>query len=639
MHYRKEIDGLRAVAVVPIILFHAGFSIFSGGYVGVDIFFVISGYLITSILIEALENKQLSLIQFYERRARRILPALFVVMLACIPFAYLWMLPSQLADFGQSLVAVVFFASNVLFWIEEGYFAAASELKPLLHTWSLAVEEQFYIVFPVFLMLVWRSGRRFALWSVAAVVALSFLLAEWGWRHEPTANFYLAPARAWELLAGSICSFLTVRRTQWSNNLLGALGLALVLYSIFAFDEKTPFPSAYTLAPVGGTALIILFAGQGTWVARLLSTPVFVGIGLISYSAYLWHQPLFAFARLSNYRVPDSLTMAMLCIATLILAWATWYFVEQPFRRREHPLHVTRRSLALGAGVMAAALLSAGLVFHFEKGFRSRADGVNLAKLEKRVEINFGLHRDCEGRFNDSENCRTSDTPSVLLWGDSFAMHLLQGIMAGNTQLGLQQHTKSSCAPVLGLAMMTQIYTERWARGCIDFNEKVLEWLKAHDSVDLVILSSPYAQLFQKSVLMKDGSRLRDPGLENIAEAMKATADAIRATGAKVVIVSPTPESGQNNGQCILRSKFFGATEEVCNFPLTTETQAFELLRSVQDEIPVFWVHEEFCTSGECDVIMDDIFVFRDGGHLSKEGSAHLGLKNNWLEKFYAMAK
>ena len=201
MKYRAEIDGLRALAVVPVILFHAGFELFSGGFVGVDVFFVISGYLITTILIEDIDNNRFSIVNFYDRRARRILPALFFVMLVCIPFAWMWMLPNQMNDFAKSLVAVTLFASNILFWRESGYFDAAAEEKPLLHTWSLAVEEQYYLLFPIFLILAWRFGKNRVFWMIVLMAAISLLLSEWGWRNQTTANFYLAPTRAWELFA------------------------------------------------------------------------------------------------------------------------------------------------------------------------------------------------------------------------------------------------------------------------------------------------------------------------------------------------------------------------------------------------------------------------------------------------------
>ena len=408
MQYRPEIDGLRAVAVLPVILFHAGFGLFSGGYVGVDVFFVISGYLITSILLADLERGRFSILRFYERRARRILPALFVVMLACLPFAYLWMLPTQLKDFAQSLVATVFFASNILFWREDGYFAAAAELKPLLHTWSLAVEEQYYLLFPPVLLGLWRIGRRWAFWAVVTVAVLSLGLAEWGWRNSPSANFYLAPTRAWELLAGSICAFLSLGRAQRSNEVLGAAGLGLIVFAIFAYDDTTPFPSLYGLAPVAGTALVILFASGGTWTGRLLSLRGFVGIGLISYSAYLWHQPLFAFARLRTIGEPTTVLMTGLAVLSLLLAWATWAWVEQPFRRRGTQLLPERRTMFAASGTVAAVFVAIGLAGHVGEGFEGRSrKGIELAGLDARVAVNFGLHEDCEDAFNTSKNCQT----------------------------------------------------------------------------------------------------------------------------------------------------------------------------------------------------------------------------------------
>jgi peptidoglycan/LPS O-acetylase OafA/YrhL len=207
MDYRPEIDGLRALAVLPVILFHAGFETFSGGFVGVDVFFVISGYLITTIILKELEQDDFSIARFYERRARRILPALFLVMFVCIPFAWLWLLPDDMQRFSQSLVAVSTFVSNLLFWQESGYFDTAAELKPLLHTWSLAVEEQYYVLFPLFLVLVWPFGKRWILVLLALGAVLSLSLAEWGSFRRPAATFYLLPTRGWELLLGALIAF------------------------------------------------------------------------------------------------------------------------------------------------------------------------------------------------------------------------------------------------------------------------------------------------------------------------------------------------------------------------------------------------------------------------------------------------
>jgi len=280
MLYRSEIDGLRAVAVVPVILFHAGVAGFSGGYVGVDVFFVISGYLITTIILNDLEAGRFSIARFYERRARRILPALSVVLLCCIPFAWLWMLPQELVAFGKSLVATMLFGSNVLFWKESGYFDPAVELKPLLHTWSLAIEEQYYLLFPVTLALIWRWRKSAVLPSLVFVILVSLAISEWGSRNAPSANFYLLPSRVWELLVGALTAFRFGNSYKRSHT-LGLLGLGLIVCAVFFLDATTPMPSLWTLLPVIGTALILGFGRDATVVAKLLSIKPLVGLGLI----------------------------------------------------------------------------------------------------------------------------------------------------------------------------------------------------------------------------------------------------------------------------------------------------------------------------------------------------------------------
>jgi peptidoglycan/LPS O-acetylase OafA/YrhL len=340
VQYRAEIDGLRALAVLPVILFHAGFAWFSGGFVGVDVFFVISGYLITTIIISEMAEGKFSIVNFYERRARRILPALFFVMAACLPFAWLWLTPNDLKDFGNSLVAVSTFSSNILFWLESGYFDTAAELKPLLHTWSLAVEEQYYILFPIFLMLTWRLGIKWVLVLLSVVFLLSLGIAQWGAYNATTAAFFLLPTRGWELLVGVFAAFYlkynTHLKSLFLNQILSLLGFGMITYSIIAFDKTTPFPSLYALIPTIGTGLLILCAVPKTYIHKLLSLKFIVGIGLISYSAYLWHQPLLAFARHRILGDVSDLILIILCVASLAMAWFSWRFVEQPFRSRTH---------------------------------------------------------------------------------------------------------------------------------------------------------------------------------------------------------------------------------------------------------------------------------------------------------------
>jgi len=335
LKYRADIDGLRAVAVLPVIFFHAGFDFFSGGFIGVDVFFVISGFLITNILLEEIESRNFSILSFYERRARRILPALFVVIIVCVPFAWMWMLPSQLKDFSKSIAAVGIFISNVLFWTESNYFDLASELKPLLHTWSLAVEEQYYIVFPLFLIVLWRFGCRKALIVLIFFVVLSVSFLELIRDGNQKGVFFLSHWRAWELVVGSICAFVLYIKGLKENEFFSFIGLSLIILCILLYSHVTPFPGLYTMVPVLGASLVILFSGEKTLVSRFLNIRILVGVGLISYSAYLWHQPIFAFSRIISAEELDWWIMGVLSMVTLLIAYFSWKYIEMPFRRKE----------------------------------------------------------------------------------------------------------------------------------------------------------------------------------------------------------------------------------------------------------------------------------------------------------------
>lgn len=478
MDYRREVDGLRAFAVVPVILFHAGFEVFSGGFVGVDVFFVISGYLITTIILAELEQGKFSIINFYERRARRILPALFLVMFACLPFAWLWLLPSDMKDFAHSLVAVPLFVSNILFWRESGYFEAAAELKPLLHMWSLAVEEQYYLIFPLFLMLTWRFGKRSILVLLAIFALASLGVAHWGSTAKPAAAFYLLPTRGWELLTGAFVSFylsseIRNKPSRLMQEFGGVIGLGLLLYSVFSFDKSTPFPSLYTLVPTVGAALIILYASRATLVGRMLGLNVFVGVGLISYSAYLWHQPLFAFARHQGLTEFDHVEFVILVSLSFALAYTSWYYVEKPFRSKAL---ISRNSIFLFGIAGSLFFVSFGFAGHFKNG-----DMGQLSAEQEKFLLSFdnalpawnyfnktGISEkyrfDCD--FYDipkyrsgnptnaplksiSTNCFTSSKSKdklIFIWGDSHAQQLYHGLSkAISTDYDILQVASSGC--------------------------------------------------------------------------------------------------------------------------------------------------------------------------------------------------
>jgi peptidoglycan/LPS O-acetylase OafA/YrhL len=445
MRYRPEIDGLRAIAVAAVILFHAGFALFSGGFVGVDVFFVISGFLITSIIVEDLKTEQFSVIRFYERRARRILPALFTVMAACMPFAYGLLSPDDLKDFAQSLAAICLFASNVLFWGESGYFDTQAELKPLLHTWSLAVEEQFYVVFPLLLLAAWRLGWRFLLVLIGGIAALSFIASVDEVRHFPSAAFYLLPSRAWQLLVGALASFVADR---WqpaatrrplpgvAGEAVGWGGMAMILLALFLFDERTPFPGLNAVLPTLGTAMVLLGSSDRTSVGRMLAWRPLVGLGLISYSAYLWHQPLFAFTKQALLaELPTDLAV-VLCAVTIVLACLSWRYIEQPFRDRSF---ISRGAVFAMSAAGMAVFVGLGFIGH---RMSDRITQVRLRSVDPARRSQFRTRESLVADRNafvkqflpEAGNDFSSDaaTKKILILGDSVSEDLYSALMVNS---------------------------------------------------------------------------------------------------------------------------------------------------------------------------------------------------------------
>ena len=387
--YRPEIDSLRALAVIPVILFHAGLKSFEGGYIGVDIFFVISGYLITSLILSEKSHGTFSIIKFYERRIRRLLPALFLVILITIPFSFYLLTPSALKDFGQSIIAVTSFSSNILFWRESGYFATASELKPLLHTWSLSIEAQFYILFAIFCLFIFRLKDKWILLTSFILLCLSFILANWGAINKPIANFYLFPTRLWEFMIGFFVAYYMMNfqptRSHIKNELLSITGLLMIISSIIVYDNNTPFPSLYTVMPTIGAALLILFTQPNTYLYKLFNSRILIWIGLISYSAYLWHYPILALAKNTISEELSEYHIFIILICTLILSHLSWILVEKPFRSKELFSSSQVYKIIVSA---AAILILIGSYLNITHG------GLNLyTKQDQKILKNLLIHQ------------------------------------------------------------------------------------------------------------------------------------------------------------------------------------------------------------------------------------------------------
>ena len=347
LSYRPEIDGLRAIAVMAVIFYHAQISIlgiepFKGGYIGVDIFFVISGYLITSLILKELEaNKNFSFLSFYERRCRRLLPVLFFVILVFLPFSWFYLIPPAFEDFSKSILYAVGFGSNFFFHYSGlEYAGVAGMYKPFLHTWSLSVEEQYYIIFPIFLYFTFKYFNKYLFQILSLVLIISFLFAEWGSKNYISATFYFIHSRMWELLAGSMLAYLEIKKGSRSENktlneLLPILGILFIVFFIIFNNDKINHPSFKTFFPVIGTCLFIWFSKKETLLGKVMSLKLLVGIGLISYSLYLWHYPIFSFLRITDSIQGNILMKILTFIILILLSIITYFLIESPFRDKK----------------------------------------------------------------------------------------------------------------------------------------------------------------------------------------------------------------------------------------------------------------------------------------------------------------
>ncbi|WP_312682866.1 acyltransferase family protein [Stenotrophomonas chelatiphaga] len=523
--YRPEIDGIRSLAIIPVLLYHAGVAGFSGGFVGVDVFFVISGYLITSILVREFSEGTYSIASFYERRIRRIFPALIVVLGFVIIVSPASLLPSEFTTLGRDAISSVFFVANINFWMQSGYFAADAEAKPLLHMWSLGVEEQFYLVAPLALYLILRfaPNRKLTLVGIAALVSLAgciYLTPRF-----PGASFYLLPTRAWELLVGSWLAIYGSQFNIHANNqrtmtreAAGMFGLALVIAPVLTYTRETAFPGYAAIAPVIGAALLIL-SGSQTLTGRLLSLKPLVKIGLISYSLYLWHWPLIVFFKNAGW-LPSGVGTASVIALSVLLAWLTWRFIESPTRNR---IVFSPKRLGCICAAASITLVLTSAVFISLDGWNSRFSSKVVAYDEDRNDVSPDRDR-CHfagGSPPLDAACvlGPDKVPSVAVWGDSHGVELAKAV--GEAGVPVLQLTYSSCPPALNAT----IREDRPA--CAKHNEEVLEELSESSSIDTVILTSYYDFPVSRSGELQAG----------LAE----TAKELDEAGKKVIVIGPYP--------------------------------------------------------------------------------------------------
>lgn len=576
MKYRPDIDGLRALAVLPVVFYHAGVPSISGGFIGVDVFFVISGFLITSIVAREIAEGRFSLISFYERRARRILPALTVVILASFAVSWFVLLPAEMEQLGQSAIATSLFFSNLYFLSTLDYFSQAAEFAPLLHTWSLAVEEQFYLFFPPLLMLLAWMGLTRSFLAVAGLSLVSLVAAIATLPSHPESVFYQIFFRAWELGAGAMLALAAVRppRQRAWREVIAVAGLAAIIIPIFTFDAATPFPAAAALPPVVGATILIWVGAQGggSIVSSVLGYRFLVWIGLISYSLYLWHWPILAFARilLDSAVLPMHVGIGAVILSTL-MAWGSLHFVERRFRVPA-PQGFGRRTIFLVSACSLTFIGVAGALMDVTKGLPARLP-TNVTRIAEFAGDTNDRRKECFNRRPNEGLCSIGtlsskdSTIDFLFWGDSHANAMMPGMDEAASIAGKRGvfAGHSGCPPFIAVQKV------RGGKRCTSFNESILSWLRGREDVELVILGARWP-------LFVEGTRYRgeagtDLYLESIDGSLPSsnisnntaliryglieTLTEIVASGRKVLLLGPTPEIGHDVPKVLARKELF----------------------------------------------------------------------------------
>ncbi len=643
--YRPDIDGLRALAIIPVIFFHAFPTIMPGGFVGVDIFFVISGFLISNIILQALQRGDFSFRGFYANRIRRIFPALLVVLLTCFVVGWFFLLPDEYAQLGKHIVGAAAYVENFVLRREAGYFDVRSSLKPLMHIWSLGIEEQFYLTYPLFLWLVWRVRQN--LFDVLLSLAfLSFGLNIWQVHCDVVAAFFFPQTRGWELMVGGAiaCWYLSGRqfRSTSVRNACSVAGTLLIVLAIFLIHERDLFPGWWAVLPVSGASLLIL-GGPGAWInRRILSHKWMVFVGLISYPLYLWHWPVLTFPRiLRGAELPAVARLAGLLVS-FGLAAATWRFIENPIRFGRKTWIKTAALLSTSAAIGCLGYAA------YRDGFIGRFPNA-VADIGRLREVRWAI-QECRSAVGmpDIDYCRASSgsTPDVLLIGDSHAAVLYDG-------LAPEYEKRSEKVMNLGQSGCVPLYdTDSFSRGsshkdCRPVVNHMLDFSISAASVHTIIVSSRGPKYMSgegfgsveegtpSKELLFGHARAATPQEEMFAESLRNTVSRLYASKKDIVLFLDWPELGFDPRTCLLRPvRLFSNPRAICGVPrveVEARNQAYRgLVFELKKEFPKIRVFDPLpylCDRSTCYGMKDGHLLYSDDNHLSITGASYLSRK------------
>ncbi|MDB5804668.1 MAG: Peptidoglycan/LPS O-acetylase OafA/YrhL, contains acyltransferase and SGNH-hydrolase domain [Betaproteobacteria bacterium] len=648
LKYRSDIDGLRAIAVLAVVGFHAFPGWVGGGFIGVDVFFVISGFLIGGIIWNQLEQGNFNLGAFYTRRIARIFPALAVVLVASLLFGLLVLLPIEYMALGRHVAGGAAFVSNLLSWSEAGYFDHAAQTKPLLHLWSLGIEEQFYVVWPLLMLWLWR-GRRPFLAITGALALVSFLINIATVGSHGNAAFYSPLSRLWELAAGAILSYLATHGPEFSarsREWRSPAGLGLILAGALLLKQDFLFPGGWALLPVAG-AWLVISAGPGAWLNRqLLGHPALVWVGLISYPLYLWHWPTLAFARIVNGSTPGWEVRSALVLLSFVLAWLTCKLVERPLRFEVLAKAGTRISLCALLATCGGAGYAVSSSWNMAAAPIDFADHLNVGLLDRARTRYAGNPGRGAAKFSLSpcpdtlahaafapHFCLKSaqGAPTVALFGDSHADDKYVGIAEQDRAHAWLLAANSSCPPVNGIDFVGD------AADCRQRTEGITRWLIARPEIRTVVLSfwgnytlEPYAADHRAAAKAGRGAgRISGPGDATLSQqglfllGLENTVDLLQRNGKSVVLLIDVPELPFFPADCLRRS---GA--DSCKLSrqevLARQAPLRAMMKQIQLKYPQARVYDSlafFCAKAQCELPDDTMSYYNDSHHLSPFGS------------------
>ncbi|AEX22416.1 acyltransferase family protein [Vibrio sp. EJY3] len=622
MNFRYDINGLRAIAVIAVVLFHFNPEWVPGGFAGVDVFFVISGFLMTGIIFRGLENNDFNLFKFYIARANRIIPALVALCLVLLVYGWFYLIPLDYKALGKHVASSIGFLSNIIYWRESGYFDAVSHEKWLLHTWSLSVEWQFYIIYPIILLALQRFlSLEYLKRLVVIGTLIGFFFSVIATMKWTNPAYYLLPTRAWEMMAGGVAFLYPWNISGSKKKLAEILGLLLILASYIFISSEVPWPGHFALVPVLGAYLIIVANHQSSFITN---NSVFQYLGKWSYSIYLWHWPIVVLLYIEDL---NSMWIFGV-ISSVIFGFISYKFIES---NKLIKVNGTIDLLKLKYTYYLLLSASFSLLVYINNGLDIRSINEEYSyQLEKdRLVPNLGLSGSCEGKFNLSQDCRTSDEPKILVWGDSFAMHLVPGIIASNPKASIIQMTKSTCGPFFGVSPNRK--DNSFSDGCLEFNDEVKNWIKKnHTSIEYVVMSSPFSYHYGsgRSVILSNHEVVIF-NQEDVDKYFRSGLDFIKSLNITPVIVTPPPATGNDFGKCLSKNNFKGISLNQCDFQFKDisedQKKIYSWLDTLKQDYNLIKLEEFLCKKNTCMTSFNGKYIYRDSGHLSYEGAKYLG--------------